>query len=85
MGRGKNRRHEDPPVEKLCDEIVADDVDPDEKRDKEPIIYVLAKRQSVTSKRGIINEGEDVFPFDLHGGEVAFNDFVSKGIFVPKD
>jgi hypothetical protein len=56
---------------------------PDESKAK-PKVYVVSKRRSVTSKRGILGEGETVFPSDLHGGQEAFDDFVSKGIFVEK-
>ena len=54
---------------------------PDETKAK-PMTYVVSKRRSVTSKRGIIGEGETVRPSDLHGGQDAFDDFVAKGIFV---
>jgi hypothetical protein len=56
---------------------------PDETKAK-PKIYVVSKRRSVTSKRGILGEGETVRPSDLHGGQDAFDDFVTKGIFVEK-
>jgi hypothetical protein len=56
---------------------------PDETKAK-PKVYVVSKRRSVTSKRGILGEGETVRPSDLHGGQDAFDDFVTKGIFVEK-
>lgn len=65
------------------DKTKANQPQPDETKAK-PKVYVVSKRRSVTSKRGILGEGETVLPSYLHGGQEAFDDFVSKGIFVEK-
>lgn len=44
--------------------------------------YVMAERQSRTSKRGILTAGDEVKPEDLGGGKESFDHLVKQGVIV---
>ena len=43
---------------------------------KEKAKYVVMQRKAITTKRGILSEGEEIKADDLSGGAVAFKAFV---------
>ena len=46
--------------------------------------YVVADGKAITSKRGILGEGETVSSRDLHGGHETLTQCISKGLIVKK-
>ena len=46
--------------------------------------YFVAKGYSMTTLRGGVEEGEEVFPWFFAGGQKTIGDFVKKGCVVEK-
>ena len=52
--------------------------------DNEKPRYFVASGKQMTSRRGGLNEGEEIFPWYFIGGQATIDDFVDKGCAVKK-